>query len=308
MNDIFIFLIFPGFLFTLLAGMTASWFDRKITARVQWRVGPPWYQSFADTMKLLYKEVVIPRGCSYGAFIMSPFIGFAAVILVASIMGMVNINPDKGFVGDIIVVVYLLIVPSLALMMGGAASGNPLASLGAAREMKLIVAYELPFILAVITPVIKAGLKIKLGELVALQHLHGAFLWSPSCILAFVVAVLCMQAKLAYVPFDIAEAETEINGGPMIEYSGPLLAVLRLTRMMSLVVVPFFILTVFSGGLSFWGSGLLASVIKYVALLLIVIVIKNTNPRLRIDQALKFFWGPVTVLAAAGVVLALFGY
>jgi NADH-quinone oxidoreductase subunit H len=291
----------------VLVGMMASWVDRKITARIQWRVGPPWYQSFADVLKLLGKETIIPRGCSRATFFAAPVIGFASVILVSSMVGNINLRPGQGFVGDLIVFIYLLVLPSLALIMGGAASRNPLASLGVSREMKLMLAYELPFILAVFTPVIKAGTTINVGDILKYQQLHGAFLWSWSCVLAFIAALLCMQAKLGLVPFDIAEAETEINAGPLIEYSGPLLGIFKLTKMMLLVAVPVFLLTLFAGGIVFHGWGIAASLIKYVLVLLVITVIRNTNPRLRIDQALKFFWGPVTILAVAAVVLALLG-
>ena len=124
----------------------------------------------------------------------------------------------------------------------------------------------------------------------------------------FIVGILYMQAKLGLVPFDIAEAETEINAGPLIEYSGPLLAIFKLTKMMMLVALPLFLLTLFAGGVSFRGWGIAASLIKYVLLIVIITVIRNTNPRLRIDQALKFFWGPVTIIAVAGIVLAFVGY
>ncbi len=308
MKNLFLFLIFPGFLFTAVVGMMASWLDRKITARVQWRVGPPWYQSLVDIIKLLGKETIIPRGCSRLTFLMAPLVGFAGVILVSAILGWVNLDPERGFVGDLIVLIYLLILPSLALIMGGAASRNPLASVGVGREMKLLLAYELPFILAVFTPVIKAGLTINVGSILQYQQWYGSFLWNWSCIFAFVVSLLCMQAKLALVPFDIAEAETEINAGPLIEYSGPLLAIFKLTKMMMLVALPLFLLTLFAGGVSFRGWGIVASLIKYVLLIVIITVIRNTNPRLRIDQALKFFWGPVTIIAVAGVVLAFVGY
>ena len=308
MEYIFIYLVFPGFLFTVVAGMLASWLDRKVTARVQWRVGPPWYQSFADVVKLLGKETIVPRGCARAAFVASPIVGFAGVILVSSILGRVNIEPRRGFVGDLIVVLYLFILPSLALIMGGAASRNPIASLGVSREMKLILGYELPFILAILVPVVKAGVTISMGGIVEYQRLHGAFLWSPSGWLAFAAAFLCMQAKLGLVPFDIAEAETEINGGPLIEYSGPLLGLFKLTKMMMLIALPLFLLTIFAGGVAFRGWGAGVSVIKYVLVLVLITVVRNTNPRMRIDQALRFFWGPVTIIAAVAVALAFFGY
>ncbi|GAG47056.1 unnamed protein product, partial [marine sediment metagenome] len=131
---------------------------------------------------------------------------------------------------------------------------------------------------------------------------------SASGVIALIVAIVCMQAKLGLVPFDIAEAETEIIGGPIIEYSGAPLAVFKLTKAMLLFTVPIFLIVAFMGGISVHGWSLLWGILKYVALLLIIVLIRNTNPRLRIDQALRFFWGHMTVLAVAAVVLALFGF
>lgn len=307
MRTLFIYLVFPGFAATALAGMMAAWLERKLTARIQWRVGPPWHQSFADTLKLFSKETVIPRGCARGLFFAAPPAGLAAAALVASMLGAVGMDPGRGFVGDLIVMVYLLMLPSLALIAGGAASRNTLASVGVSREMKLMMAYELPMLLAISVPVIKAGVTIDTGAIVSFQRLHGPFIASLSGALAFAASLACIQAKLGFAPFDIAEAETEINSGPLIEYSGPLLALFRLTRMMLLVVLPCLLLTLFAGGMRFYGWGIAGSVVGYAAILLLVVLIKNTNPRLRIDQALKFFWGPVTAVAAAAAILALTG-
>jgi NADH-quinone oxidoreductase subunit H len=116
-----------------------------------------------------------------------------------------------------------------------------------------------------------------------------------------------MQAKLGLVPFDISEAETELAGGPIIDYSGAPLAIFKLTKAMLLFTVPMFIIVTFMGGIAVSGVSLVWGILKYVLLLVIITLIRNTNPRLRIDQALRFFWGPVTGLAVVAVVLALFG-
>ena len=310
---IFNFIIIPGFLFTSLVGLLASWIDRKVTARIQWRVGPPLLQPVYDIIKLLGKEVIVPRGSGKITFLLAPVFGLAAVILVATLLGVTIFSPQKGFIGDIIVVIYLLTIPSIAIIIGGAASGNPLASLGASREMKLILAYELPFILAIAVVIIKGG-SIRIGELINFQLNNGIFIKHPSGVLAFIVAIMCMQAKLALVPFDMPEAETEIMGGALIEYSGAPLAVFKLTKSMLLYVLPLFLIAIFWGGVDFSGGtnlevflSILKGIGKYVILLVIIILIKNTNPRLRIDQALKFFWGPMTILAIIGVVLAMLG-
>ena len=116
-----------------------------------------------------------------------------------------------------------------------------------------------------------------------------------------------MQAKLALVPFDIPEAETEITSGPLIEYSGSGLSLYRLMKNMLLFTLPFFLIILFMGGLRIDGIHFLYGVLKYVGLVALITVIRNTNPRVRIDQAVKFFWGPVTVLAIIAVILAFKG-
>ena len=302
-----IYLIFFGFLLTAVIGLLASWIDRKVTARVQYRVWPPLLQPLIDIIKLLGKETLVPKGSSRTTFLLAPVIGLASVILVSALLWMNNIWTDKTFLGDLIVVLYLLTIPSICIIVGGFASRNPLASLGASREMKLILSYELPFVLAVLVPVIKSNFSLRLGEIVAVQAQNGVILGSLSGILAFIVLIMCMQAKLALVPFDIPEAETEIIGGPLIEYSGTGLAIYRLTKNMLLFVLPFFLMILLMGGLRFDGIHLLFGILKYVGVVALITVIRNTNPRVRIDQAMRFFWGPMTLLAAVAVVLALFG-
>lgn len=304
---IFYFVIFPGFLFTAVVGLLASWIDRKVTARVQWRVGPPWWQNFADFIKLLGKETIVPQGTSRATFLLAPIFGLAAVTIVSTLLWLTIINPASTFIGDLIVVLYLLTIPAIAVIIGGFASRNPLASLGASREMKLILSYELPFILVCLIPVIQAGGTIRLGEIINYQINNGMVLGSLSGGLAFIVAILCMQAKLTLAPFDIPEAEQEIMAGPYIEYSGPTLAVFKLTRQMMLFVVPMFLVVLFLGGIIFSGWHILWGILKYVILLVIIVLIRNTNPRVRIDQAVKFFWGPMTLLAIIAVLLALLG-
>ena len=302
----FLILIFPGFTFTFALAMTFAWIDRKVTARVQWRVGPPFFQPVYDFIKLLGKEVIVPAGGARGLFLFAPLLGLSAVTVASTLMWQANFWPARGFIGDLIVVVYLLTIPSLSVILGGFASNNRVASLGASREMKMILSYELPFILALIVPIIHADGAIRIGEILS----GRAAVVHPSGILAFVAAILCMQAKLGLVPFDAAEAETELMSGPFIEYSGAPLAVLRLTRSMMLFVMPVFLVTVFWGGITTEAGALSVIVggLKVLLLLVIVILLRNTSPRVRIDQAVRFFWGPyVTGVAVLAIVLSLLG-
>ena len=303
---IFYFIV-CGFLLTAIIGLIASWIDRKVTARVQYRVGPPILQPFIDIIKLLGKETLVPSGVSRVTFFAAPVVGLTGAALVSTILWMNNVNTDNSFLGDLIVAIYLLTIPSLSIIIGGFASGNPLASVGSSREMKLVLGYELPFVLAILVPIIKSGFSIKFGDILSYQATNGVIIGSWSGFLAFLVVLLCVQAKLALVPFDIPEAETEIIGGPLVEYSGSGLAIYRLMKNMLLFVLPFFIIILFMGGMRIDGIHLLYGILKYVLVVALITVIRNTNPRVRIDQAVRFFWGPMTIIAIVAVILAFKG-
>ncbi len=307
-------LIFPGFLFTGIVGLVITWIDRKVTARVQYRVGPPWWQPFADITKLLGKETILPRGASRLAFLGSPLVAVAAASLVSTMLW-VTLLWREGFVGDIFVVLYLLVLPSLAIIMGGAASRSPLAAVGASREMKLVLAYELPFVIILAAVILKADGALKLEEILAAQGARP-FIASVSGVLVLMVLVMVIQAKLGLVPFDQAEAETEIMGGALIEYSGAPLAAFKLAKAMLYFALPVLGAMLLVGGASFTGKagevvmmpGRIAGLAGLaLAFIVLAVVIRNTNPRVRIEVAMRFFWGPVTVLAVLAVSAAAAG-
>ena len=166
-----------------------------------------------------------------------------------------------------------------------------------------MIAYELPFVLALLVPVIQVN-SIRLGDILAAPAVAA----QPSGILALAVAVICMQAKLTLVPFDQPEAETELSGGAYIEYSGPPLAMFKLTRAMMLFTLPVFLVAVYLGGWIVNGgwAAKLSGAALWLVLIAVIIVFRNTTPRLRIDQAVRFFWGPATgvALIAAGLAWA----
>ena len=299
------FLIFPGLLFTAIAGLLTSWVDRKVTALVQMRVGPPLLQPFYDIRKLFIKETCVPEGGAIGLFLLAPLLGLAGVTLASMILWRTLLDVEATFVGDLIVLIYLLVMPALSVMLGSFASRNPLASLGGSREVKLMIAYELPLVLAILVPVIQAN-SIRLGDLL----LADAPVLSVSGVLALLVCMACMQAKLTIVPFDMPEAETELSGGALIEYSGPPLAMFKLTRAMMLFTMPVLLVVLFFGGLVS-GPGwlpVLTGFLLWFVLVAVTIVIRNTTPRVRIDQAVRFFWGPVSLVALLAVVLAWLGW
>ena len=299
------FLIFPGLLFTAIAGLLTSWVDRKVTALVQMRVGPPLLQPFYDIRKLLIKETCVPEGGAIGLFLLAPLLGLAGVTLASMILWRTLLDVEATFVGDLIVLIYLLVMPALSVMLGSFASRNPLASLGGSREVKLMIAYELPLVLAILVPVIQAN-SIRLGDLL----LADAPVLSVSGVLALLVCIACMQAKLTIVPFDMPEAETELSGGALIEYSGPPLAMFKLTRAMMLFTMPVLLVVLFFGGLVSGPGWLpaLTGLLLWFVLVAITIVIRNTTPRVRIDQAVRFFWGPVSLVAFLAATLAWLGW
>ncbi len=306
LTNLFWILIFPGFVFTLAVGLLASWLVRKVSALVQYRVGPPVYQPAVDVMKLMGKEILIPEEAHRAVFVAAPLVGLSGVLLLAAMLWLAGAG--VAFVGDVIVAIYLMVLPSLALILGSSSSGSPHASVGAAREMKLVMGYELPLILAFIVAVVKTAGVLEPAEQLSLvaiaQHTPVA---SISGALAFIVALLCVQAKLGFVPFDIAESETEVASGVMIEYSGALLAVWKLMQTLMLVALPLFLVVVFLGGVGTSGWALGGGIGKYVIVLVLVILIKNTNPRVRIDQAMRFFWCYCGPLLVAAVILAMLG-
>jgi len=310
LHNILWLLVYPGFIFTLAIGVIASYVVRKVSALVQWRVGPPVIkegrilQSFYDIIKLLGKETLIPRDAQQIVFLAAPLVGFAGVLLLSTMLWRISFT-GQPYIGDIIVAMYLSILPSLALILGSSASASPHAAVGTGREMKLVMSYELPLALAFIVVIIKTGGTLNLAAIAASEP---APIWSISGFLAFFLALLCIQAKLGFVPFDIAEAETELGSGVLMEYSGALLAIWKMMQAMMLVALPLLLVMIFLGGFHVSTPWLtLVGILKYVLILVLIILIKNTNPRVRIDQAMKFFWVYCGIALAVAVVLAMCG-
>jgi NADH-quinone oxidoreductase subunit H len=303
---IFYTIVFPGFLFTATVGLYLTWVDRKVTAIVQSRVGPPWFQPYADIGKLMAKKMLVPRGSRAIGFLAAPVIAVAGSTVASVILLRAVIEPNVGFMGDLIVLIYLSIIPSLALIIGGASSRSPFGAIGAGREMSMILTYELAFILTIATVLIKVP-SILINDISTYQAGAGAIATNISGILAFGVALICIQAKLGYLPFDIAEAETEIIGGPLAEYSGSGLALFKLAKAMMFFQLPIFLVILFLGSIPQTMLALLWFALKVLGVIVVLIVIKVTHARLRLDQALSFFWGKLFVVAILAVILASIG-
>lgn len=306
-KEIFYFLIFPGFLFTLLAGSLVAALNRKVSARFQFRVGPPWHQSITDIFKLFGKETILIKDSFIPIYIAAPLLAVTVVMLGSLIIGAAAFL-KVDIVGDLLFFIYLLLIFTVSIIIGGFSSRNVYAGFGSGREINLLIAYELPFFLSILIPIIKTGFMLKITEILNWQSLYGPIIGSVSGLIGFVVIILCIQAKMGLTPFDVSEAETELVGGFMTEYSGPLLGCWKIAYNMLYVVLPLSVVVLFLGGItgSTW-IGTLFGILKYLGVVILMIIIRNTNPRLKITSIINFFWKPLAFIALMGVILAVIG-
>lgn len=305
--SLFYFFVYPGLLFMAVTGGLLSWYDRKITARVQFRKGPPLLQPFWDFLKLvLVKETILPRQGSRFVFLLAPVLALFGATMAGLFILLPLLNIETGFKGDIIVIFYLLTLPSFSYIIGSLASGNPIAAVGASREMKLIISYELTFLLVVAAVIMKSGQELDLSSIIAAQQSDKPFIGSISGVLLLVAGLFCIQAKLGMVPFDMPEAEAELASGIYIEYSGPPYAMIRLAKYIMLFIHPAFIVALLMNGMT-GGTGILWLILKILGIVLLITLIRNTNPRLKIKQASSFFLIWMNLLVIIAIVLNTFG-
>jgi len=303
------FLVFPGLLFTAVIGAFLSWFDRKITARVQFRKGPPLLQPFYDFFKLLLvKETILPKHGSPLIFLLAPIFAVFGATMAGVFILLPLLNITTGFRGDLLVIFYLLAIPSFSYIIGALASANPLAAVGGSREMKLILSYELTFLLVIAGIIMKCGQQFELYSIIQTQQAGSPFIGSISGVILFIVGIFCIQAKLALVPFDMPEAEAEITEGIFIEYSGAAYAMIKLTKYIMFFILPAFLIALLMNGFRLNGINILWAILKVLAVVLVITLIRNTNPRVKIKQAIKFFVIWMNLLAVIALVLIEFGY
>ena len=307
--NLFYFLVFPGLLFTAIAGAFLSWFDRKISARVQFRKGPPLLQPFYDFFKLLLvKETILPKQGSPLIFLLAPLFAVFGATMAGVFILLPLFNITTGFKGDLLVIFYLLTIPSFSYIIGALASANPLAAVGGSREMKLIMSYEMTFLLVIAGVIMKSGQKFDLYSVIQTQQAAAPFIGSISGVILFIVGIFCVQAKLALVPFDMPEAEAEITEGIFIEYSGSAYAMIKLAKYIMFFILPALLVALLMNGFRLDGIHILWAVLKVLAVVLIITLIKNTNPRIKIKQAISFFYIWMNLLAVIALVLIAFGY
>lgn len=290
-QDLLTLMFFPGGLFVLALGMSYEWIDRKLMARVQNRVGPRWFQPYADIAKLLVKEEVIPADSNRLLFIVLPILALAGALTAALYVPLAGFDPLYSFKGDLIVALYLLSLLTVCTGLAGANTTDRFSLVGATRTLTQLFSYEAPFLLAMLGPAVVAR-SWQINEIIADADGQWLLIVQP---VGFVVALIGLLGKLEIAPFNAPEAETEIVAGALTEYSGRGLALFRLGRHVELVVGLTMVAAFYMGGV----SGLPLFVVKTLLLLLILVGIQSLVARLRIDQTVGLWWrwGVLLVLA-----------
>ena len=288
-------LLFPGFAFLFVCAMLFAWIDRRVIARLQGRVGPPWFQPLADWIKLMAKEDILPSGVDEWVCAALPVLSVAAV-LAASIYVPVGGWSAHAFEGDLIVVLFLLSLPALAYFVAGWATGSVYSVIGGNRSLLQYFSYEVPFLMALCSPAILSGSWSIAGIAAHQSETVWGVLIQP---LGFILAVVGLIGKLKRVPFDIPKAKSEIVAGPLTEFSGRKLALWYLSVEAKTVVGIFLLVNAFLGGSGV--SGLLPPpltfAIKSLLVLLTLSVASVLYARLRIDQLASLGWRVLAPLA-----------
>jgi NADH-quinone oxidoreductase subunit H len=296
---LFYILIFPGFAFLACYGLFLQWFDRKLAGVMQNRVGPPWFQPVADMVKLMSKEVIIPDVCDVGMFKVLPYFAMAAVItpmLLIPVWG----DALYSFQGDLIVVIYLLTIPTVTFFLAGWSSTSPYATIGSIRVLTQLFAYEVPLMLSLIGPAILAG-TWNISEISGFFASHKLLMLAQ--LPGLLIALLALQGKLERVPFDIPHAKNEIVGGQFTEYTGRLLGFFLLAVDMELVVGAALLNAVFLGGsLGLAGVPAIALFLgKTLFVTFLLALLKVLMARIRIEQMINFCWKYLAPVAMAQV-------
>ncbi|HJK45329.1 MAG TPA: NADH-quinone oxidoreductase subunit H [Methanocorpusculum sp.] len=301
-------------------GLILSGIDRRVVARMQARIGPPLLQPLTDVRKLLAKQNIIPANAIPWLFNAMPVVALASAIAILLYLPFGSFAPLLGEFGDVILVLYLLIIPSLALVIGGFASGSPYATVGAQREMVSMIAYELPLAVAVIAiawRLMAAGVSNPFSMLTLMQ----ISVWDvvgPLGILALLILLVMMAwvtpGELSKIPFDSPEAETELAGGILVEYSGRNLGLFTLSQSVKTVAMSAFGIILLLpwnlspilglSGLSAGAVDLVFFVLKVLFVVIVsVTVVRTMMARFRITQVVGLYWLVLGVLGALAIIL-----
>jgi len=290
-------LVFPAGLTLVLVGMFYEWVDRKLVARFQNRVGPRWFQPFADMVKLFAKEQITPKVVNPVLFFGLPILAVSGSLTAALYVPLMGLVPVRSFSGDLIVTIYLLSLLTLCIGLAGWNTSSRFSLIGATRALTQLFAYEAPFLLALLGPALAAGSwQINLINDYARDH------WMAiSQPVGFIVALIGLMGKLELPPFDAPEAETEIVAGALTEYSGRGLAMFKIGKSIELIVGITLVSAFYLGGL----HGILPFLAKTLGVLFLMAMLQSLLTRLRIDQTVGMWWRFGSILVLAQILLTI---
>jgi NADH-quinone oxidoreductase subunit H len=291
-------LIFPAGLTLILTGMFYEWIDRKLVARFQNRVGPRWFQPFADMVKLFAKEQITPALANPFLFFGLPVVAITGALTAALYVPLMGLQPAHSFPGDLIVTIYLLSLLTMCIGLAGWNTSGRFSLVGATRALTQMFAYEAPFLLALLGPALVAG-SWQVSEINNYAQTHWIIIAQP---VGFIVALIGLMGKLELPPFDSPEAETEIVAGALTEYSGRGLAIFKIGKSIELIVGITLVAAFYLGGV----SGILPFLLKTLVVLLLMSILQTLLTRLRIDQTVGLWWRFGTILVLAQILLIIF--
>jgi NADH-quinone oxidoreductase subunit H len=285
---LFKILIFPGLLFLVILALGLSWFDRKLIARFQGRIGPPWYQPWADLIKLFSKEDILPEGTNHIFASLLPQISFASV-MTALLYIPISFNVFPSFQGDFIVCIFLLSIPSLLYFLAGWATRGVYSIMGGNRSLLQYFSYEVLFLLAISGTAIRSN-SWSIAAIQQAQAAQGSFIFSQW--LGFFLTISGLIGKLKREPLDIPKAKSEVIAGPLTEFSGKKLALWILTNELQTVAGLSLVIHTYFGNL--WQSNSLMGFFIFIILLFflqcLLSAISAIYARLRIDQLVQLNW------------------
>ena len=288
-------LVFPAGLTLIFTGMFYEWIDRKLVARFQNRVGPRWFQPFADMVKLFAKEQITPGLANPFLFFGLPVVAISGALTSALYIPFMGLTPVHSFPGDLIVTIYLLSLLTMCIGLAGWNTSSRFSLIGATRALTQLFAYEAPFLLSLLGPALAAG-SWQISEINLYAQSHWISISQP---VGFIIALIGLMGKLELPPFDSPEAETEIVAGALTEYSGRGLAIFKLGKSIELIADITLVSAFYLGGL----HGVLPFLLKTLAVLLLMALLQTLLTRLRIDQTVGMWWRFGTILVLAQILL-----
>lgn len=288
-----------------------TWGERKVVARFQQRLGPmktgKWglWQGIADAVKLVGKEDIRPKNADRWVFEFAPFATFIPVLMVLMALPFARDWGVRNLPLGLFYVFAVLGLNIVGIMMAGLGSGNKFALLGGVRAAAQMISYEIPLVLSLLAVAMVAG-TLDLNLMAIQQDRYPYIILQP---LAFLVFFTALLSELHRAPFDIPVAESEIVGGYFVEYSGIRWSMFQLSEYASMWGFTVFGSVVFLGGWNFpygddagWGLQLALTFAKSIGLMVLIMWIRTTVPRLRIDQLMSFCWKILLPLSIVQIV------